>query len=108
MSDAPRRDWLTESRQHDITCVCERALRAASGIIWQQMGFLAAGNIGSVGRDYYDPSRQIIAEYLRHTGRAEEAAEVAAIGCNEPPPHTGFERLSGAQVAALRSSMRGW
>ena len=100
------RDWLAEARHHDITWVCERALKAAAGIVWQQLGHIASGRMHSVGHDHYDPARTIIAEYLRHTGRPEEAMAVEAIGCNEPPPKTGFERLTAAQAADLRSAMR--
>jgi hypothetical protein len=101
------RDWLGESKRHDITMVCEQALRAASGIIWQQLGFIAAGGMSRIGADYFDPSRAVIAEYLRHTGRLQEAQEVEAIGCNEPPPRTGFVRLTPAALADLRRTMEG-
>ena len=106
MGDPEPRDWLAETRHHDITFVCERALKAAAGITWQTLGLLAA-NGARAGHDYYDPTRTIIAEYLRHTGRLDEAAQVEAIGCNEPAPHTGFGLLSATERAALRDALRG-
>jgi hypothetical protein len=107
MAEQPRRDWLEESSRHDMTWICERALRAAAGITWQHLGGIASGRAGAVGRDYYHPARSVIAEYLRHTGRMQEAAEVEAIGCNEPPPHTGFAALTEATLAEMRRAMRG-
>jgi len=107
MSDPKNHDWLADSRRHDITCICERALQAASGIAWQRLGRIAAGGIDTLGEDFYDPTRTIIAEYLRHTGRLDEAAEVEAVGCNEKPPHTGFGSLSAAQLAEMRASLSG-
>ncbi len=106
MSDGSKRDWLADSTRHTMTWVCERALRAASGITWQHLGGIASGRVATLGHDYYDPARAVIAEYLRHTGRMEEAAEVEAIGCNEPPPPTSFARLTPAQIAELRGAMR--
>ena len=102
-----KRDWLEVAGRHTLTDVYERALRAASGIIWQRMGHVAAGNITSLGHDYFDPSRAVIAQYLRHTGRIAEAQEVEAIGCNEPPPPAGFGNLSPTELAALRQFMGG-
>lgn len=100
-------DWIDGSGRHRFTTVCERALRAAAGIQWQHMGAIAAGQAAAFGQDYYDPARAIIAEYLRHTGREEEACEVQAIGCNEPAPRTGFAPLTEAERSALRAAMRG-
>ena len=105
MNDANGHDWLHDSRRHGLTDLHERALRAASGILWQRIGMVAAGCGAEFGRDYFDPGRTVIAEYLRHTGRAEEAQQVLAIGCNEPPPPTGFTGLSGSALAALRDSL---
>jgi hypothetical protein len=107
MAENLRRDWIAETSTYRITCVCERALRAASGIAWQRLARVAAENGAAAARDYFDPSRAIIAEYLRHTGRLQEAAEVEAIGCNEPPPATGFGKLDAAQWQMLRGAMGG-
>ena len=107
-SDEPAgRDWLVESQRHDMTFVCERGLRAASGITWQRLGSLASGGTNGLGRDFYDPTRVIIAAYLRHTGRVEEAREVEAIACNEPPPRLGFGELSALQKAELKAALQG-
>jgi hypothetical protein len=99
-------DWLALTRRHNITCDCERGLRAASGITWQRLALLAAGMAADLGQDYFDPTRAIIAAYLRHTGRRDEAAEVEAIGCNEPPPPTSFGSLSPAEIADLKNALR--
>jgi hypothetical protein len=37
----------------------------------------------------------------------EEAQEVEAIGCNEPPPRIGFGELSAVQKAELKAALRG-
>jgi hypothetical protein len=104
--DAPNhRDWLAESSRHDITCVCENALHAAAGTTWQCLGLLAGGAMSSIGQDYLDPTRTIIAEYLRHTGRFDEAVQVLAVGCNEPPPPAMFASITPRQQAALRQAL---
>jgi hypothetical protein len=105
MDDNGNSGWLTGAARFKMTCLCEHGLRAASGILWQRLGLLASGNASELGADYFSPSRRVIAEYLRHTGRVEEANEVEAIGCNEKPPHTGFGGLTAAQRDALRESL---
>lgn len=106
MTDETGRDWLDESRRHNMTDVYERALRAAAGIIWQRLGTMAAGGAMDFGRDYFDPGRTVIAEYLRHTGRVDEAQQVLAIGCNEPPPPTGFTQMTASALAKLRDTLK--
>ena len=106
--DAPHhRDWLQEGRRFDITCICERALHAAAGMTWQRLGWLAAGGMSSIGQDYLDPTRSIIAEYLKHTGRMEEAGEVLAVGCSEAAPPAVFGAVSAQDRAALRDALSG-
>jgi hypothetical protein len=107
MDAQDRRDWLQEGQRHDMTCVCETALHAAAGITWQRLGWIAAGGTSTIGQDYLDPTRTIIAEYLRHTGRLDEAIEVLAVGCNEPPPPTMFGNVDPAKAAELRDVLRG-
>jgi hypothetical protein len=99
--------WLDSAGRFSATCACERGLRAASGILWQRLGLLASGHLSELGQDYFSPGRRVIAEYLRHTGRSEEAMEVEAIGCNEPPPSTSFGGLTGKRLAELRDSLGG-
>ncbi len=107
MDNTPPRDWLEDSRRHDITCICERALKVAADITWQRLERLATTGMGALGEDYFDPTRTIIAAYLRQTGRVAEAAEVEAVGCNEKPPRTGFGALTAQQRAELRDALRG-
>jgi hypothetical protein len=107
MSDEGRRDWTAGDERFQMTWLCERGLRAAAGILWQRLTAIAAGHMSDIGEDYFSPSRRVIAEYLRHTGRPEEAMEVEAIGCNEPAPVTGFGKLTAAQRAGLRDSLGG-
>jgi hypothetical protein len=107
MEDTPPRDWLEDSRRHDMTCICERALKVAAEVTWHRLERIAATGMGALGDDHYDPTRSIIAAYLRQTGRVVEAAEVEAIGCNEPPPRTGFGALTAQQRAELRDALRG-
>jgi hypothetical protein len=99
--------WPAPAARFDMTTACEHGLRAAAGILWQGLGLLAGGQASDLGADYFSPSRQIIAEYLRRTGRPEEAMEVEAIGCNQPPPQTGFGALTAAQRGDLRDALRG-
>jgi len=106
MSEQQRRDWTGPARFR-MTWACERGLAAAAGILWQRLAALAAGQMEEIGEDYFSPSRRVIAEYLRHTGRHEEAMEVEAIGCNEPAPVTGFGGLTVAQRAHLRNILGG-
>jgi hypothetical protein len=105
MADEERAHWHEPVARFDVTCACEHGLRGAAAILWQQLGFLAAGHIRELGADYFSPSRQVIAAYLKRTGRMEEAMEVEAIGCNEPPPAIGFARLTPAQLQGLRDSL---
>jgi hypothetical protein len=101
------RDWLEDSRRHDMTCICERALKVAAEVTWDRLERIAATGMSALGDDYFDPTRSIIAAYLRQTGRVAEAAEVEAVGCNEPPPRTGFGALTAEQQAELRDVFRG-
>jgi len=71
------------------------------------MAFLASGTMSELGADHFAVSRQVVAAYLRRTGRIDEAMEVEAIGCNEPPPPTGFGRLTAAQRDDLRDVLGG-
>jgi hypothetical protein len=102
MADDNANIWPAPDARHDVTCTCEHGLRAASGILWQGLGLLAGGHAKDLGADYFSPARQMIAEYLKRTGRPDEAMQVAAIGCNEPPPPTGFGALTAAQRDHLR------
>ncbi len=106
MSEEQRRDWTGPARFR-MTWACERGLAAAAGILGQRLAAMAAGQMEEIGEDYFSPSRRVIAEYLRHTGRHEEAMEVEAIGCNEPAPVTGFGSLTVAQRARLRDRLGG-
>ncbi len=107
MDHTPPRDWLEETQRHDMTCICERAVQAAANVAWQRLERIANTGMSALGEDYFDPTRTIIAAYLRGTGRVIEAAEVEAVGCNEPPPRTGFGALTAQQRADLRNTIRG-
>ena len=107
MAVPTRRDWLSDTRRHQRTDACERGLRAAAGIVWQHLGRIASGGGANAGEDFFDPARTVVAEYLRHTGRMEEAIQVEALGCNEKPPAIGFSRLSAVQIDELRQAMQG-
>lgn len=107
MADERGGRWPGSAERFGVTCACEHGLRGAAAVLWQQLGFLAAGQISELGADYFSPSRQVIAAYLKRTGRLEEAMEVEALGCNEPPPATGFGRLSLAQREGLRDILGG-
>ena len=88
-----------------MSCVYEHALRAAAGVNWQQLCRVTAGDAEGAVHDYVDTARSIIMEYLRHTGRLDEAAQVSATGSGEPAPVTSFPRLSQAQLEDLREHM---
>ncbi len=107
MTDVPRRDWVAEARDYRMTCVYEHALRAAAGVNWQQLCRITAGDAEGAVHDYFDTARVIISEYLRHTGRLDEAAEVSAAGSSALPPATSFARLTPSQLTELGRHMQG-
>ena len=107
MTDAPRGDWIAQTRDYRMNCVYEHALRAAAGVNWQQLCRVTAGDVEGALHDYVDTARSIITEYLRHTGRLDEAAQVSATGFSDASPATSFARLTSAQLDDLRVHMEG-
>ena len=108
MTDVPRRDWIAEARDYRMTRVYEHARRAAAGVNWQQLCRVTAGDAEGAVHDYFDTARVIISEYLRHTGRLDEAAEVsAAVGSSALPPATSFARLTPSHLTELGRHMQG-